>query len=65
MNRPLLQTHDPRERLASLFAVRDPLYRSIADFKVDTGHFSSRSVVRQIISAFCRDNSIQGNRESS
>ncbi|WP_082446337.1 MULTISPECIES: shikimate kinase AroK [Gulbenkiania] len=35
-NRPLLQTADPRAKLESLFAERDPLYREIADIVVDT-----------------------------
>lgn len=36
-HRPLLQTEDPRARLQALHAERDPLYREIADFVVDTG----------------------------
>ena len=35
-NRPLLQTADPRATLEELMAVRDPLYREIADLVVDT-----------------------------
>ncbi len=57
-NRPLLKTENPRARLEELLAVRDPLYRSLADFIVDTGHFSSRSAVRQILRAFNRSRRI-------
>jgi shikimate kinase len=35
-SRPLLQTADPRAKLASLFEERDPLYREIADLIIDT-----------------------------
>jgi shikimate kinase len=48
-NRPLLQTADPRARLEELMAVRDPLYREIADLVIDTDGKRVRDVVRQII----------------
>ncbi|MEN8259720.1 MAG: shikimate kinase AroK [Pseudomonadota bacterium] len=50
--RPLLQTENPRERLESLMAWRDPLYRECADLIVDTDRNTSRSVVRDIAKAF-------------
>lgn len=48
-NRPLLQTDDPRARLESLLAVRDPLYREIADLVVETDRRSVQSVVQEIL----------------
>ena len=36
-NRPLLQTEDPKGRLEALYAQRDPLYREVADFVIETG----------------------------
>ncbi|WP_404991995.1 shikimate kinase [Cupriavidus pauculus] len=36
-NRPLLQTEDPKGRLEALYAQRDPLYREVADFIIETG----------------------------
>ena len=36
-SRPLLQGGDPRERLETLYGVRDPLYREVADVVIDTG----------------------------
>jgi shikimate kinase len=48
-NRPLLQTADPRAKLEELMAVRDPLYREIADLIVETDGKRVRDVVRQII----------------
>lgn len=50
-NRPLLKTENPRQRLQEIFDVREPIYRELADLTVDTGHNSSRSVVRQILKA--------------
>lgn len=56
-NRPLLQTDDPRGKLTELFAVREPLYRSLADLTIDTGQCSSRRVIRQILRIYHRINS--------
>lgn len=53
-HRPLLNTENPRQRLADLFQVREPIYRNLADTIVDTGHHSSRSVVRQILRDYQR-----------
>jgi len=48
-NRPLLQTPNPREILTNLMAVRDPLYREIADIVVQTDERPPRLVVVEII----------------
>jgi shikimate kinase len=47
-NRPLLQTEDPLARLHELMAVRDPLYRQVADYVVSTERRSAVAVVRDI-----------------
>ncbi|BCM26068.1 shikimate kinase [Methyloradius palustris] len=36
-NRPLLQNNNPRAKLEELFEQRDPLYREVATYIVDTG----------------------------
>jgi shikimate kinase len=41
-NRPLLQTPDPRAKLAELYAQRDPLYRATAHLVVESGKRSAR-----------------------
>lgn len=51
-HRPLLQTENPRQRLEQLMAIREPLYRSVADCVVDTGRHSSRQAVREILKAY-------------
>jgi shikimate kinase len=58
-NRPLLKSDNPRQKLLELFAVREPIYRSLADVTVDTGQCSSRGVIRQILRAYNRVNSNQ------
>ena len=46
--RPLLQVADPRQRLRDLYAVRDPIYREVADIVVDTAHKSATMLVNLI-----------------
>jgi len=48
-NRPLLQTADPQAKLAELYAVRDPLYREIADLVVDTRRQSAGRLASTLI----------------
>lgn len=47
--RPLLQTANPREKLEQLMLVRDPLYREIADWVIETDACRVREVVQQIV----------------
>lgn len=48
-NRPLLQVQDPLERLRSLHAERDPLYREAAHFIIETGRPSVPKLVNMIV----------------
>ncbi len=51
-NRPLLQGQkDPYKVLADLYSVRDPVYRSVADFIVDTDKKALKTIVKDIVSA--------------
>jgi shikimate kinase len=54
-NRPLLDTDDPEARLTELMEDREPLYRELADFTVDTDGQS----VRQVVSHLCRELGVQ------
>jgi len=47
--RPLLQTDDPRARLAEIAAEREPLYREIADIIVSTDQGGIRGLVQDIL----------------
>ncbi len=47
-NRPLLQTADPRARLAELYEIRDPLYRDTAHVIIETGSQSLTSLVSRL-----------------
>jgi len=47
-NRPLLQTENPEKKLTELFNVRDPIYREMADFIINTDGRSIHSVSTEI-----------------
>lgn len=48
-NRPLLRTADPARVLSELLAIRDPLYREIADVVIETDERPPRMVVLEIL----------------
>jgi shikimate kinase len=48
-SRPLLQGVDPLARLEELYAVRDPLYREIADLVIDTGRQGVGALVARVL----------------
>jgi shikimate kinase len=47
--RPLLENDDPRAVLEALMAIREPLYREIADLTVDTDGRKVRAVANEIL----------------
>jgi len=47
--RPLLQVDDPMKKLRELFAERDPLYREVAHFVIETGRPSVPTLVNMIL----------------
>ncbi len=47
--RPLLQTDDPKAKLAMLAEEREPLYRQVADMVVKTDRRTARHVVKEIV----------------
>ncbi|MBC7548018.1 MAG: shikimate kinase [Polaromonas sp.] len=48
-SRPLLQVADPMESLRNMYEVRDPLYREVAHFTIETGRPSASSLVSTIV----------------
>ncbi|MBQ0931241.1 shikimate kinase [Ideonella sp. 4Y16] len=48
--RPLLQGGDPLTRLRNLYRERDPLYRDVASYTLDTGRSSVPTLVRLLLS---------------
>jgi len=48
-SRPLLQTENPRQTLEALLATRDPLYREVADWVIETDGCRVRDVVQEIV----------------
>lgn len=49
-NRPLLRTANPAQVLKDLMAMRDPLYREVADIIIETDERPPRMVVQEILS---------------
>ncbi len=49
-NRPLLRTANPGQVLRELMAIRDPLYREIADVIIETDQRPPRMVVQEVLS---------------
>jgi len=47
-SRPLLQVEDPLRKLKELFASRDPLYREVAHYVLETGKPSVATLVNMI-----------------
>lgn len=48
-NRPLLRTANPGQVLRELMAIRDPLYREIADVIIETDQRPPRMVVQEVL----------------
>lgn len=48
-HRPLLRTADPEARLRDIFAIRQPLYESVATLIVNTDHRKVSAVAQDII----------------
>ena len=48
-NRPLLATPDPQKKFEDLYAVRDPLYREVADIVLDTGKQSVQTLTKDLL----------------
>ena len=48
-NRPLLQQENPRQVLADLFAIREPLYRQVSDLVIETGRCKPKLAVESIV----------------
>jgi shikimate kinase len=48
-HRPLLQTPDPARKLLELMESREPLYRQVADWTVDTDGCRVREVVQKLL----------------
>lgn len=49
-NRPLLQVDNPEQRLQALLELRDPLYKEVAHYTVDTHSGAARDLAYKILS---------------
>ena len=48
-NRPLLQVENPEQKLRDLLAIRDPLYRKIAHYIIETNQGAARDLAQKIL----------------
>lgn len=48
-NRPLLQVENPKKRLETLLKIRDPLYREVAHYIIDTHQGAARDLAHKIL----------------
>ena len=63
-NRPLLQGgEDPKQVLTDLMTLRDPIYREVADFVVETNKKSLRLIVKSIVRALEQSDGIAAEEE--
>lgn len=46
--RPLLQVDDPQERLRALYRERDPLYREVAHYVIETRRATAQGLVNRV-----------------
>ena len=60
--RPLLQVADPLAKLQSLWLERDPLYREVAHFVIETGRSTLHSTVHLVLMQLEMAGMIVGNR---
>ena len=51
-NRPLLQTDNPKEKLANILAEREPLYKQIAHRVIKTDGATIKTIVNNICESF-------------
>lgn len=58
--RPLLQVNNPLERLRELFVERDPLYRDVAHFVIDSGRGTTQSVINLLLMQIDQTNLVAG-----
>lgn len=52
--RPLLQVENPKGEMAKLLALREPVYKDVADFMMDTEELSVDEVVAELIDELAR-----------
>ena len=48
-NRPLLQVENPEQKLRDLLNVRDPLYREVAHYIIETNQGAARDLAQRIL----------------
>ncbi len=57
-NRPLLQVENPEQKLRDLLAVRDPLYREVAHYIIETNQGAARDLAQKILNTIVSEANI-------
>jgi Shikimate kinase len=55
-NRPLLQVENPEQKLRDLLAARDPLYREVAHYIIETNQGAARDLAQKIFNLIVSQN---------
>ncbi|AYA03019.1 shikimate kinase AroK [Acinetobacter sp. WCHAc010034] len=55
-NRPLLQVENPEKKLKDLLKIRDPLYREVADYVIETNQGAARDLAQRIFNLIIAQN---------
>lgn len=55
--RPLLQTENPRQTLEDLYHAREPLYREVANIRIDSENLSHHQTAKAVLAAVDKINS--------
>ena len=50
--RPLLNTENPRAKIETLYAQREPLYLACSDYQIDTGSMPSKIIATHIVDKY-------------
>ncbi|MGA8883136.1 MAG: shikimate kinase AroK [Acinetobacter sp.] len=58
-NRPLLQVENPEKKLKDLLKIRDPLYREVADYVIETNQGAARDLAQKILNLIIAQNQPQ------
>ena len=58
-NRPLLQVENPEKKLKDLLKIRDPLYREVADYVIETNQGAARDLAQKILNLIIVQNQPQ------
>ena len=57
-NRPLLQVENPEQKLQELLEIRDPLYREVAHYIIETNQGAARDLAQKILNLISNNSQV-------